>query len=128
VKLLLDTHALVWAMLDAGRLSKPARDAIEAPTSEVFVSVASIWEIAIKVGIKKWPEAEPLLPNVETRLNAIGFLQVPILVQHVRDAGTMAAAHRDPFDRLLAAQALLEGLMIVTADAKLASLGAPVLW
>lgn len=128
MKLLLDTHAVVWSLLGASRLSKPARDAIEDPASEVFVSVASIWEIAIKVGVKKWIDAEVLLPNIESRLAATRFSTMPILVPHVREAGLMAQSHRDPFDRLLAAQAMIEGLTIVTTDAKLAGLGVKVLW
>ncbi len=128
MKLLLDTHTVVWSLLGTSRLSVTARDAISAPTSQIFVSIASIWEIAIKVGIGKWPEAEPLLSDMEPRLAGVNFTVLPISVAHVRSAGLMTAPHRDPFDRLLAAQALIEGLVVVTTDQRLASLGPPVMW
>ncbi len=128
MRLLLDTHTLVWSLTATARLPTRVRDAIGAPSSEIFVSVASVWEIAIKVGLGKWPQAEPLLADIETRLANVPATQLPISVAHVRAAGLMQSSHRDPFDRLLAAQAQIEGLTLVTADAKLAALGAPVLW
>ena len=128
MKLLLDTHCLFWAMLEDKHLSPLARTAIAAVPNEVFVSTASIWEMAIKVGIKKWPEAAELVANIEDELAEFGFVLLPISVAHVRRAGVMQSPYRDPFDRLLAAQALIEGLTLVTADAKVATLGAPVLW
>jgi PIN domain nuclease of toxin-antitoxin system len=125
---LLDTHAFVWFALGDARLSAPARMAIEDPNMQSDVSVASIWEIAIKVGVGKWPEASLLLGNIEQRLAQVRIGLVPISVAHVLHAGLMQSAHRDPFDRLLAAQASIEGLTVVTTDQKLAGLGVPVLW
>jgi PIN domain nuclease of toxin-antitoxin system len=128
VRLLLATHALVWFLLGDSQLSSRSHIAIEAPPTHVFVSVATVWEIAIKVGLGKWPDAESLLADIETRLAAVNFAVLPISIAHVRHAGMMVAAHRDPFDRLLAAQAAIEGLIVVTTDQKLVGLGVPVLW
>ena len=126
--LLLDTHAAVWALLGVPRLSPSARQAIEATDASVVVSVVSVWEIAIKVGLSKWPEATPLLETIEAQLERAQFRLLPITIPHVRAAGLMSSPHRDPFDRLLAAQAQIEGFTLVTADPKVQSLGAPWMW
>ena len=97
-------------------------------SNELFFSVASALEIAIKVGGKGWPEAKALIDDFEAALGVEGFFLLPITIPHVRLAGLMSAPHRDPFDRLLAAQATIEGLTLVTADAKVQGLGAPWLW
>ena len=90
--------------------------------------MATAWEMAIKVGIGKWPEAAALVDDFEAKSALPGFRLLPISVPHVRAAGLMQSPHRDPFDRLLTALAQIEGLTLVTADAKLASLSAPTLW
>ena len=128
MRLLLDTHAFVWFALGDAKLSVPARAAIEDPNALCAVSVASVWEIAIKVGVGKWPEAELLLADIESRFAMLSFVVLPISVAHVRTTGVLTSPHRDPFDRLLAAQASIEGLTVVTADQKLAGLGVSVLW
>ena len=92
------------------------------------MSIASAWELAIKVGNGKWPEATAILNDLEAQLATESFYLLPITVAHARLAGMLRAAHRDPFDRLLAAQAQIEGLTLVTADPKLHGLGAPILW
>jgi len=116
VRLLLDTHVLFWWLIDEARLSPQAFDKIRTKDDEVFVSVASAWEMAIKVGSGKWPEARALLDDFEGLVSAENFRLLPMSVAHVRD------------DRLLAAQSMREGLTIVTADATLRALGAPSLW
>ncbi len=128
MRLLLDTHAFVWFILGDAKLSASARSAIEDPRTQIDVSIASIWEVAIKAGVGKWPEAEPLLATIEQRLTAARISLLPISVAHVRHAGLMLSAHRDPFDRLIAAQALFEELIVVTIDPKIGLLGVPVLW
>jgi PIN domain nuclease of toxin-antitoxin system len=128
VRLLLDTNALFWWLIDEAQLSLQAYDAIKAREDEVYVSVASAWEMAIKVGIGKWPEAQALLNDFEGLIRAESFRLLPLSVAHVRDAGLIRRPHRDPFDRLLAAQSMREGLTIVTPDAALNSLGAACLW
>jgi PIN domain nuclease of toxin-antitoxin system len=126
--LLLDTHAAVWALLGTARLSTNARAAIEAADNVVHVSVASIWEIAIKAGSGKWPEAEPVLSAIEAHLSRLQFQLLSINISHVRTAGLMQSPHRDPFDRLLAAQAQIEGLTLVSADPKVQTLATDWLW
>jgi PIN domain nuclease of toxin-antitoxin system len=128
VRLLIDTHVLFWSVMSPIQLSPAARRVLEAEDSELFVSIATAWEMAIKVGAGKWPEAQPLLDNFETELAAAEIRLLPISVLHARTAGQIQSRHRDPFDRLLAAQAIAEGLTLVTADAKLAGLGATILW
>ena len=128
MNLLLDTHALVWWIKADPRLSEAARRAILDDDTGVYVSVASAWEIAIKVGSGKWDEARKLLENFESAVADEGFDLLPIAVIHVRTAGLMPVQHRDPFDRLLAAQASIEELTLVTIDPKLAELGATVMW
>ena len=128
MKLLLDTHALFWWVVEQDKLPQRVFAAIEDDGNEVFVSIATAWEIAIKVGQGKWPEAAGLINSFERELATAEFHALPITVPQVRMAGLMQSPHRDPFDRLLAAQAQIEGLTLVTADAKLASLGAPTLW
>ncbi len=119
-----------WYGDDTGgsRLSPSALNAIELVESEVYFSIASAWEMAIEAGLGKWPEVVPLFADFETRLADEEFRLLPISMAHVRAAGSMQSAHRDPFDRLLAAQAMIEGLAIVTADPKLATLGARAIW
>lgn len=128
MRLLLDTHAVVWSFIDIGRLSAAALAAVKTPGHLVCVSVASAWEIAINVGKGKWPEAQAVLVGFESHLARANFRLLPIELDHVRAAGLMATAHRDPFDRLLAAQAIGENLTLVTADPQMPSLGAAVLW
>jgi PIN domain nuclease of toxin-antitoxin system len=94
----------------------------------VFVSLGSVWEIAIKVGLGRWREAALLLANIETELNIAGFELKPIELAHVRLAGLSQSSHRDPFDRLLVAQATLDGLSLVSADRIITTLTPNVLW
>lgn len=125
---LLDTHVLFWWLTDDARLSAAARQILIAEADGVHVSVATAWEIAIKVGQGKWPEARELIHHFEREMASEGFRLLPIDVAHARAAGLMRAAHRDPFDRMLVAQAVSEGLMVVTSDQKLAALGAACMW
>jgi PIN domain nuclease of toxin-antitoxin system len=116
VNVLLDTSSLLWWVADAGRLSDRARWAIQDPANAVFVSVASAWEIAIKSerGRLALPaSAERYVPDLLTRFR---FDALDIRLPHVLRAGALPAHHRDPFDRLLVAQAQLEDMPIVTAD------------
>ncbi len=128
MRLLLDTHTLVWWIRANPLLSAGARDAISVDGADVSVSIASAWEIAIKVGRGKWPEAREFLTAFEAGIADEGFTLLPITVPHVRMAGLIVSDHRDPFDRLLAAQAMTEGLTLVTSDSKVRSLGVTCLW
>ncbi len=127
MKLLLDTHVLFWWCIKPTELSTQARLAIE-DTAEIFVSAASAWEIATKVRIGKWDEARDIAERFTAHLAAEEFDELPVRVVHGRHAGLMPGKHKDPFDRLILAQALIEGMTIVTADPKLSDFGAPVIW
>jgi PIN domain nuclease of toxin-antitoxin system len=116
VRLLLDTHALIWwATLDR-RLSPKAKKAIARQESEVHVSAASAWEIATKsrLGKLEWP---PEAGSLRDYVVGQGFLPLPISVEHAERAGQLAIEHRDPFDRMLIAQAQSENLLLVSNEA-----------
>ena len=114
MRLLLDTHILLWWLADDPALPAAARAAIGDPASEVFISAASAWEIAIKhaLGRLDFPVAQ-----MTTILNEAGFTPLGIEVQHGVIAGALPPHHNDPFDRMLVAQAQHEGMTIVTVDA-----------
>lgn len=128
MRLLIDTHVAFWSTTARSQLSEPARDALEDDDNIIWVSVASAWEIAIKVGSNKWPEAKELIAAFEQSIDDAGFELLPITVAHVRAAGSIQSPHRDPFDRLLVAQAQIEGLTLVTADPKVQGLVANWVW
>jgi PIN domain nuclease of toxin-antitoxin system len=112
VRLLLDTHALIWALTKPDRLSKAAREAIWNDANDIFVSVVSPWEMAIKQSHDRlrYPE------DLEAQFDRMRFKLLPVSVQHAAAVGSMPHHHRDPFDRMLIAQAQVEGLTIVTSD------------
>jgi PIN domain nuclease of toxin-antitoxin system len=116
-KLLLDTHAFLWAASDPARLSVRARAAIEDPSADVYVSAAVAWEIVIKHGLKKLKL--PLDPStyVTTRVAGLGFNALPIALEHALAVASLPKHHNDPFDRIMIAQAQIEGLTFVTTDA-----------
>jgi PIN domain nuclease of toxin-antitoxin system len=128
MRLLLDTHAFLWWLADDPRLSRRARAAIGDPSRTVYLSPASAWEIATKHRIGRLPEARELLADFPGILARAGFQELAISTKHAVLAGTLEGAHRDPFDRMLAAQALCENLQVVTADDALGALGARCLW
>jgi PIN domain nuclease of toxin-antitoxin system len=123
VRLLLDSHALIWWLDGAERLSPAARAAIANPASTVYVSAASAWEIAIKAAKGKIRLPAPLSEGV--RLS--GFAELAVSIAHAEQAAALPPRHGDPFDRLLAAQALAESLTLVTRDAQLGAYGAAIL-
>jgi PIN domain nuclease of toxin-antitoxin system len=110
------------------RLSKTARAAIESGGAEVYVSAASALELAIKVRIGKLPEAGRLTHRLAESLAEQEFLPLPVSIEHGRLGGLLPGDHRDPFDRLLAAQSLIENIPIVTDDSALRAFGAVVVW
>jgi PIN domain nuclease of toxin-antitoxin system len=111
VRLLLDTHALLWWLADEG-LAPQAQDAIADPANLVVVSAASAWEISIKKALGKLSAPDDL----EQQVRDGGFTSLPISIAHGIAAGQLPHHHEDPFDRMLIAQALAEGLTIVTRD------------
>ena len=127
-ELLLDTHALLWWLAEPDRLSPAAYGAIEDPRNRVHVSAASGWEIATKVRLGKLPAANELLEDLPEVLAAQGFQLLPITLLHGMHAGGYTLGHRDPFDRLLAAQAELSGLTLVSLDPALHAFPCRLLW
>jgi PIN domain nuclease of toxin-antitoxin system len=122
VKLLLDTNVLIWWLADDPSLSQAAREAISG-ADRVAVSAASAWEIAIKRALGKLEAPDDL----ETELDREGFERLSISVAHALRGGALPLHHTDPFDRLLVAQAELDGLTLVTRDERLAAYGVAVL-
>jgi PIN domain nuclease of toxin-antitoxin system len=116
MRLLLDTHAFLWFSVADERTSETARAAIEDAANEKLVSVGSVWEMAIKCSLGRLSLAEPL-PSLVEKAHDQGFQILAIELAHVARVETLPWHHRDPFDRLLIAQALVEDLAIVSADA-----------
>ena len=117
MKLLLDTHALLWWWKDDKRLSKRAANAIADENNAVLVSAASAWEIATKHRIGKLPGAESAIREFNELILADGFNHLAVSYHHALMAGGFDIKHRDPFDRMLAAQTLIEAATLVTSDA-----------
>lgn len=128
MKLLLDTHALLWWWTDDPQLSPTARALIADEGNAVLVSAASAWEIATKHRLGKLPEAGEAIPRFNELVAADGFEHLSISYLHSLKAGTYAVEHRDPFDRVLAAQADLEFAQLVTRDPAFSVFGTRVIW
>lgn len=123
MKLLLDTHILIWAVSDPDRLDTAVREAIVAPDNDVLVSSASAWEIAIKhaLGRIEFPLAE--LPGL---LETMGMETLPVSIRHAIAAGGLPRLHNDPFDRMLVAQTAIENAVLVTEDAVIPRYGGTI--
>jgi PIN domain nuclease of toxin-antitoxin system len=122
--LLLDTHALLWSVGDEDRLSPAAHEVLSIGRVPAYVSAASIWEIAIKRAAGKLDVPENLMDKVaEAR-----FIELGITFEHAIIAGALPPHHKDPFDRMIIAQAQNEGLTLVTNDERIAAYDVPVLW
>ena len=128
MKLLLDTHALIWWLAGDEALSSRAREALADDANGVFVSAASAMEVTTKVRIGKLPSAAALAQDFEAIVAAQGFVELPISVRHARLAGEMLIAHKDPFDRLLIAQAQVDGLTLVSNEALFDSFAVARMW
>ena len=128
MRVLADTHAVVWFAFADPRLPATARTVLADPANEVLVSPASYWEIAIKVHLGKWHLVQPYPDLIDSLWSTYGFRILPILPDHTARLIGLANHHNDPFDRLLAAQALAEGVSIVSGDSLFDRYGAPRLW
>lgn len=128
MKVLLDTHALLWWLLDDPQLSPRAHACIGSEENEVFASAASAWEIATKVRLGKLPQAVQLSQNLEIYMSRAGIGVLDITLAHAALAGRLEWTHRDPFDRMLAAQSQIERAPLVTLDSVFATNGIATIW
>jgi PIN domain nuclease of toxin-antitoxin system len=126
--LLLDTHAFLWFCQDDPQLSATAKTLIEDPANRKLVSIASCWEIAIKAGLGKLTLGEPSGTYIPAALSRTGFDLLPISLAHATAVESLPMHHRDPFDRLLVAQALVEAVPIISADVAFDPYGVQRLW
>ncbi|MBI2739161.1 MAG: type II toxin-antitoxin system VapC family toxin [Rhodospirillales bacterium] len=123
MRLLLDSNAYIWAITRPAELSTPARQAIEDPENQRFVSVVSLWEMTVKLSVGKLS----LPSNYMDGVDHIGATLLPITVPHLRQVQLLPLHHRDPFDRMIIAQAQEENLTIVTRDRHFRAYGVPLL-
>jgi PIN domain nuclease of toxin-antitoxin system len=127
MKLLLDTHAFIWWDSDQSRLSAAALAAIRDPANEVLISVVSVWEMQIKSQLGKLPLGQPLSVIISQQ-QANGIQVQSVTLQHVLAVESLPAIHKDPFDRLLVAQATIEGATLITSDRIFGQYPVQVLW
>ena len=128
MRLLLDTNAVLWWFTDDPTLPGAVGVLIDDPANTILVSAASAWEICTKVRIGKLPSGRAFCEDFSGTLQRYHFEPLAITVEHGRMAGRMPGAHKDPFDRMLAAQALIEDVPIVTNDSAFAGFGVKVIW
>jgi PIN domain nuclease of toxin-antitoxin system len=128
VKYLLDTHALIWFLEGDKKFSKAAAAAFIEGHNDFFVSVASIWEIAIKISLGKLRLRLRVEDELRDFLREQGFLQMDIEFAHVASIASLPFKHKDPFDRLLIAQALKEGMILISHDSIMDEYGVNRLW
>ncbi len=128
MRLLLDSHAFLWFILGDQRLSDRARLAIAAADTDVLISPATLWEMAIKVRLGKYTLPGPFGPFMDTQLTSNRIRLLSIEVRHTALLAAMPFHHRDPFDRLIVAQALAESIGLVSVDAMLDAYGVSRLW
>ena len=126
VRVLLDSHAFIWWMSSTGRLSEPAITAING--GEVLVSAVTAYELGIKFAIGRLPVFEVLDRHFEEACSEHGFDLLPVSAKHALAAARLPIVHRDPFDRLLAAQSIVEDIPLVTVDAAFRHFGCKTLW
>jgi PIN domain nuclease of toxin-antitoxin system len=128
MKLLLDTHVFIWLVEGNPKLSMPAQTAFGDPLKSLYLSVASVWEMAIKIGSKKLALTDPLDSYIAKWTVAYQIAVLPIDLTHALSVMGMPDHHRDPFDRILIAQVMVEMMTLVSADAKFTPYSVPILW
>ena len=128
MRILLDTHALIWTRGGSTRLSDAARAAIADPGNEKFVSAATAWEVCTKYHSGKWPEVAALATDFTRAIVAGGYTPLPVTTEHAQDAGALPFHHRDPFDRMLIAQSLAERMPLVSNEARFDAYGVRRIW
>lgn len=128
MRFLLDTHALLWWLYDDPRLPKRVREIVGDSANEILVSSASAWEISTKHRLGKLPSALELVRDISGWVHRAGFLELPVTIPHAQRAGSWPQSHRDPFDRMLAAQSALEELALISKDPQLEDFGIRLVW
>ncbi len=128
MKLLLDTQCWLWWFAQPERLNSEAIAQIDNETNELWLSVASVWEMGIKVAIGKLPLPEPLDSYISSRMMQLGAKSLSITASHAVQASALPLHHRDPFDRMLIAQAQMEEMMLVSADSIFRQYDVSILW
>lgn len=128
MSLLLDTHTLFWWVTDNPLLTEKARHAIANEAGDCYVSAVSLFELSNKVRLGKFDAARELVERIEHEMKANDLTALPVTIAHAKLAGSLADPHRDPFDRMLAAQSIIENIPVVTGDPALSALGANVVW
>lgn len=128
MRLLLDTHTLLWWLAGDAQLPISARALIADERNEIYVSAVSAWEISTKHRLGKLPGAGPLMVDFEREIRSQGFLPLPITLPHGQRAGSLDGEHRDPFDRMLVAQALNDRMAVVSNDRALDHFGVVRVW
>jgi PIN domain nuclease of toxin-antitoxin system len=128
MKLLLDTHTLLYWAFGSPELSRRASALIADRANTILVSSASAWEIATKHRLGRLPEASVLVQDMTGWFERVGLVELPITVAHAQRAGSWRVAHRDPFDRMLAAQSMLEDVPILGRDEALQGFGVQLVW
>ena len=128
VRVLLDTHAMLWWLFDDPKLSSAARSVIVSPGNEIVVSAASAWEIATKHRLGRLPEAGDVAVRLPHYLRRARFAVLAISLEHAQAAGALPGPHKDPFDRMLVAQARIEDLAVATIDGVFRDYGVAVIW
>lgn len=126
MKILFDSHALVWFLLGDRRCPPSLRHM--AAEADIVISAVVVWEIASKVNRGKWPEAAGIAATLNESLAEHAYIPLPITLRHAHVAGFLQSRHRDPFDRMLAAQAQVEGIPLATADPAFRDLGVSIVW
>ncbi|HTY84106.1 MAG TPA: type II toxin-antitoxin system VapC family toxin [Silvibacterium sp.] len=128
MRVLLDTHTLLWAALDPEKLSAKAKTLLTSLNTEAFVSAASAWEIATKVRIGKLPGAGAFAADFPARIERMGFYGLDITLEHGQRAGLLPGTHKDPFDRMLIAQAQAENIPLVSNERAFDGYGIRRIW
>ena len=128
MKLLVDAHALIWAVDDPSKLGRQAVTALQDPGNDLILSAGTIWEIAIKVGLGKLSLSMPYREWMNQAITDLGMAVLPITVEYADAQGNLPRHHGDPFDRLLVAQAQVENMALVSADSGFDPYGINRLW
>ena len=128
MRLLLDTHAIIWWFAGNPILTTKTQQAIADASNDKFISAASAWEIATKYRIGKLPDAKELVEDFRTQVGGQGFIELPVSLEHAVRAGSLPGPHRDPFDRILIAQAITDDLTLVSNETLFDSYGVRRMW